>query len=128
MKSGQGFVLVFSIDSLASLIDLNEIHDEILRIKNDKHVPLVLAGNKIDLKANREVARNRGVNVGKSWGDAPYYETSARTKTFVDEVFVDLCKQMILKDQMDAQKREIESSKRKTKQQKGQSEKSCNIL
>lgn len=40
MKSGQGFLLVFSITSLASLIELHELRDQICRIKDSSSVPL----------------------------------------------------------------------------------------
>jgi hypothetical protein len=32
------------------------------------------------------------------WGNIPYYETSARRRLNVNEVFVDVCRQIIRKD------------------------------
>ncbi|KAI1809508.1 ras-domain-containing protein [Poronia punctata] len=97
MKTGQGFLLVFSITSPSSLNDIIRLREEITRIKDDENVPIVICGNKADLEDQRAVPRARGFEVSRKWG-APYYETSARTKTNVEEVFVDLCRQMFRKD------------------------------
>jgi Ras-related protein Rap-1B len=98
MKSGQGFLLVFSITSLSSLTELAELRDQIVRIKDDASVPLVIVGNKCDLEEDRAVSRARAFSVSQNWGNAPYYETSARRRANVDEAFVDLCRQIIRKD------------------------------
>ncbi|KAF2733783.1 ras-domain-containing protein [Polyplosphaeria fusca] len=99
MKTGQGFLLVFSITSTSSLRELAELREQIRQIKDDDRVPMVLVGNKSDLEEDRLVSRSRAFNVSQEWGDVPYYETSARRRANVDEVFEDLCRQIILKDQ-----------------------------
>jgi Ras-related protein Rap-1B len=99
MKTGQGFLLVFSITSLSSLQELNELRDQIIRIKDDENVPIVLVGNKCDLEEDRAVSRARAFAVSQAWGNAPYYETSARRRANVDECFRDLSRQIIRKDQ-----------------------------
>ncbi|KAI5464224.1 ras family-domain-containing protein [Mariannaea sp. PMI_226] len=97
MKTGQGFLLVFSITSSSSLSELAGLREEIIRIKDDENVPIVIVGNKCDLEENRAVPRAKGFSISQRWG-APYYEASARTRTNVDEVFVDLCRQMLRRD------------------------------
>ncbi|GAB0135062.1 hypothetical protein EsDP_00003414 [Epichloe bromicola] len=97
MKTGQGFLLVFSITSPSSLNELAGLREEIIRIKDDENVPMVIVGNKADLEESRAVQRAKGFSISQRWG-APYYESSARTRTNVDEVFVDLCRQMLRKD------------------------------
>lgn len=97
MKTGQGFLLVFSITSASSLAELAGLRDEIIRIKDDENVPIVICGNKADLEDQRAVPRTKGFSISQRWG-APYYEASARTRTNVDEVFIDLCRQMLRKD------------------------------
>ncbi|KAI9802563.1 MAG: Ras- protein rsr1 [Piccolia ochrophora] len=98
IESGQGFLLVFSITSLNSLSELSELREQIIRIKDDAKVPLVIVGNKSDLEDDRAVSRARAFATSQNWGNAPYYETSARRRDNVDEVFVDLCRQIILRD------------------------------
>ncbi len=92
MKSGQGFLLVFSLNSPSSLTEVTKLRDTIIRIKDDVSVPLVIVGNKCDLEEDLIVSP------ASRWGDAPYYETSARRRANVDEAFVDLCRQIIRKD------------------------------
>jgi GTPase SAR1 family protein len=98
MKQGQGFLLVFSITSASSLNELAELREQIVRIKDDDQVPLVIVGNKSDLEDDRAVPRARAFGLSQNWGNAPYYETSARRRANVDEVFIDLCRQIIRKD------------------------------
>jgi Ras-related protein Rap-1B len=98
MKTGQGFLLVFSITSLTSLTELYELRDQILRIKDSTTVPIVLVGNKSDLEDDRAVSRARAFQVSRSWGCVPYYEASARRRANVDEVFRDLCRQIMRQD------------------------------
>lgn len=98
MKQGQGFLLVFSITSMSSLNELAELREQIIRIKDDEKVPLVIVGNKSDLEEDRAVPRARAFGLSQNWGNAPYYETSARRRANVNEVFIDLCRQIIRKD------------------------------
>ncbi|KAK3943191.1 ras family-domain-containing protein [Diplogelasinospora grovesii] len=97
MKTGQGFLLVFSITSEASLEELKTLREEIIRIKDDENVPIVIVGNKADLIEQRMVDRKTAFALSQQWA-APYYESSARTRTNVEEVFVDLCRQMLRRD------------------------------
>jgi Ras-related protein Rap-1B len=117
IKSGHGFLLVFSITSLSSLYELSRLREQIIRIKEDETIPLVIVGNKSDLERERVVSRSEAFSISHSWGNTPYYETSARRRgkpppllrrqdtqlqmlintANVDEVFIDLCRQIIRK-------------------------------
>ncbi|KAG0633915.1 P-loop containing nucleoside triphosphate hydrolase protein [Tuber brumale] len=98
MKAGQGFLLVYSITSLSTLTELSDLRDQILRIKEADSVPLVIVGNKSDLEEDRAVRRDRAIMLSQKWGRVPFYETSARKRQNVDEVFLDLCRQMMRAD------------------------------
>ncbi|PWW74129.1 ras-domain-containing protein [Tuber magnatum] len=98
MKAGQGFLLVYSITSLSTLTELSDLRDQILRIKEANSVPLVIVGNKSDLEEDRAVRRDRAIMLSQKWGRVPFYETSARKRQNVDEVFLDLCRQMMRAD------------------------------
>ena len=80
MKTGQGFLLVFSITSQSSLYELASLREEIIRIKDDEDIPMVIVGNKSDLEDQRAVARTKVFSISQQWG-APYYEASARTRS-----------------------------------------------
>ena len=113
MAQGQGFLLGFSITSMSSLHELAELREQIVRIKDDENVPLVMVGNKLDLEEDRAVTRARAFQISQSWGNAPYYETSARHRANVDQVFVDLCRQIIRKDMYSTQAREQDEANRR---------------
>ncbi|WEW55983.1 Ras- protein rsr1 [Emydomyces testavorans] len=98
MKQGEGFLLVFSITSMSSLNELAELREQIIRIKDDENVPIVIVGNKSDLEEDRAVSRSKAFQLSQQWGNSPYYETSARRRANVDEAFIDLCRQIIRKD------------------------------
>ncbi|KAF7189493.1 Ras-related protein Rap-1b [Pseudocercospora fuligena] len=98
MRIGQGFLLVFSITSASSLRELVELRDQIVRTKGDPNFPIVLVGNKSDLEEDRAVSRAKAFQLSQSWGNIPYYETSARRATNINEVFIDVCRQIIRKD------------------------------
>jgi Ras-related protein Rap-1B len=98
MKSGQGFLLVFSITSTSSLKELSELREQLVNLKDDPQVPIVLVGNKCDLEEDRAVSRAQAFAVSQGWGNVPYYEASARRRQNVNEVFVDVCRQIIHRD------------------------------
>jgi Ras-related protein Rap-1B len=106
INSGQGFLLVFSITSLSSLNELYKLREQIIRIKDDEKVPLVIVGNKSDLEEDRAVSKAQALAVSEGWSHIPYYETSARRRANVDEAFMDLCGQIIRKDMASAQVRD----------------------
>ncbi|KAF9897619.1 Ras- protein Rap-1b [Lobosporangium transversale] len=94
MKNGQGFILVFSITAASTFDELTELHKQILRVKDSTTVPIVLVGNKCDLESDRRVAREKGDQLSARWGPTPYFETSARERTNVDEVFYELVRRI----------------------------------
>ena len=55
---------------------------------------MVLVGNKCDLENERAVSREKGMSLSQQWGGKPFYETSARFKINVDEVFYDVVRQI----------------------------------
>ena len=55
MKNGQGFVLVYSITAQSTFNDLQDLREQILRVKDTDDVPMVLVGNKCDLEDERVV-------------------------------------------------------------------------
>ncbi|KAB1267951.1 Ras-related protein Rap-2a [Camelus dromedarius] len=56
-------------------------------------VPVILVGNKVDLESEREVSSNEGRALAEEWG-CPFMETSAKSKTMVDELFAEIVRQM----------------------------------
>lgn len=98
MRTGHGFLLVYSITSLSTFHELTELRNQILQTKETDNVPIVIVGNKSDLGEDRAVTHNRAIQLSQSWGRVPFYETSARNRLNVDEVFMDLCRQIMRKE------------------------------
>ncbi len=88
-RTGQGFLIVYSITSRSTYDEAFMIRDNLLRLKDSDHVPMVLVGNKCDLEYERQVSTSEAQNAAKSWG-IPFFETSAKTRTNIDEAIHEL--------------------------------------
>lgn len=106
IKNGDGFILVYSINDLNSFKELIKLREQILKIKGSQNNCLmVLVGNKADLNyMERKVSIQDGIDLSESWGGIPFYETSALLRNNVDEVFIDLVRQIIRKEITDQRK------------------------
>jgi len=94
MKNGAGFLLVYSITSQGTFSDLQDIREQILRVKDTDDVPMILIGNKCDLESDRVVGRDQGQQLARSWGNCSFMETSAKARINVTEAFTDLVSQI----------------------------------
>jgi len=93
MRTGEGFLLVYSVTSRASFEEMTNWRDQILRIKACQRVPMVLCGNKCDLVEGRQVSKEEGQSVAKNWG-IQFLETSALSRKNVEEAFYSLVRQI----------------------------------
>ena len=89
-RSGEGFLCVFSVVDRETFVAASDFREQILRVKVDDHIPIILVGNKIDLAdERRDVPEDEAAAMASQWG-VPYVETSAKTKINVDKVYYDL--------------------------------------
>eukprot|EP01123_Difflugia_compressa_P000916 TRINITY_DN11039_c0_g1_i1.p1 TRINITY_DN11039_c0_g1~~TRINITY_DN11039_c0_g1_i1.p1 ORF type:complete len:188 (-),score=27.12 TRINITY_DN11039_c0_g1_i1:71-634(-) len=93
MRTGQGFLFVYSITSRFSFESLNELREQLLRVKDADRVPMVLCGNKCDLVEERQVSKTDGLDLANQW-KIPFQEASAYTRTNVEETFFDLVREI----------------------------------
>eukprot|EP00163_Fabomonas_tropica_P033809 TRINITY_DN910_c0_g1_i2.p2 TRINITY_DN910_c0_g1~~TRINITY_DN910_c0_g1_i2.p2 ORF type:complete len:121 (+),score=34.52 TRINITY_DN910_c0_g1_i2:818-1180(+) len=93
MRSGQGFLLVYSITARTSFEEVASFREQILRVKDADKVPMVLVGNKVDLERDREVSTNEGKELAKSF-ECPFVESSAKGRINVEEAFYDLVREI----------------------------------
>ncbi|KAJ3056242.1 Ras GTPase [Rhizophlyctis rosea] len=89
MRSGEGFLLVYTITSRSSFEEILSFQQQILRVKDRDSFPIVLVGNKCDLDHDRAVGVNEGKEMAKRFG-CRFLETSARMRVNVDEAFYSL--------------------------------------
>jgi len=93
IRSGQGFIIVYSITSRSTFEGLQSFHDQILRVKDTDSYPVVILGNKCDLEKDREVMTNEGKIFAEKI-KAPFYETSAKARINVEEGFYQLVREI----------------------------------
>nr|5WDR_A Chain A, Ras protein [Choanoflagellata]5WDR_B Chain B, Ras protein [Choanoflagellata]5WDS_A Chain A, Ras protein [Choanoflagellata]5WDS_B Chain B, Ras protein [Choanoflagellata] len=93
MRTGEGFLCVYSIDSQQSLDEIHSFREQILRVKDQDEVPMILVGNKCDLEEHREVSTEAGQAVAKSYS-IPFMETSAKKRINVEEAFYQLVREI----------------------------------
>lgn len=58
MRTGEGFLLVYSITSRESFEEITTFQQQILRVKDKDSFPMVVVGNKCDLEHERKVPYN----------------------------------------------------------------------
>lgn len=95
MKTGQGFLLVFSLTDHQSFEEISTFYNQIMRVKSElvSFVPLILVGNKNDLVDQRQVTTEEAVALAKKFS-AAYIETSAKTGENVTAAFYDLLREI----------------------------------
>src|SRR5437764_12649454 len=65
MRTGEGFLLVYSITSKQSFEEIMTFQQQILRVKDKDYFPIILVGNKCDLEGERQVSK-QGIRSSES--------------------------------------------------------------
>ncbi|KAG4078293.1 hypothetical protein HA402_013003 [Bradysia odoriphaga] len=113
MRSGEGFLLVFSLTDHASFAEITKFQKQILRVKDRDEFPMLLVGNKSDLEHQRHVSLEEAQQFSCSVG-MPYIECSAKLRINVDQAFHELVR-IVRKFQLAERPYIEESYKRKNK-------------
>ncbi|GAM20379.1 hypothetical protein SAMD00019534_035540 [Acytostelium subglobosum LB1] len=95
IRNGQAFMLVYSITSKSSFLDLESVKDQILRVKDMpvSKLPILVIGNKSDLENERQVQSQEAEKACAKWG-LPFMETSAKTNMNISSAFECLVREM----------------------------------
>lgn len=114
---GEGFLLVYSITNKSTFEELDEVCKEILMAKDpvpESGIPIVLVGNKCDLESDREVTKEEGEIMAKSWGEnVPFFEASAKDKINDKEIFYQIVREMKKRKESNAEEEIIKKKKKK---------------
>uniref|UniRef100_A0A3Q1NM35 small monomeric GTPase n=1 Tax=Bos taurus TaxID=9913 RepID=A0A3Q1NM35_BOVIN len=107
-RSGEGFLLVFSITEHESFTATAEFREQILRVKAEEDkIPLLVVGNKSDLEERRQVLVE---------------EARAKTRANVDKVFFDLMREIRTKKMSENKDK---NGKKSSKNKKSFKERCC---
>ncbi|TPX35799.1 hypothetical protein SmJEL517_g01992 [Synchytrium microbalum] len=93
MRTGEGFLCVYSITNRNSFEEITTFYQQILRVKDRDYFPCVLVGNKADLESERQVSVEEGRKLARDIG-CKFIETSAKKRLNVDEAFYALVREV----------------------------------
>lgn len=92
IRSGDGYIIVFSITSVTSFLEVNAIKEQlniVLDTDDNTLIPIILVGNKCDLEEYRQVQSSDAQRLAEEWR-VKYFETSAKNKTNINRIFEEL--------------------------------------
>ncbi|KAJ3447396.1 ras-like protein rasd [Anaeramoeba flamelloides] len=113
MRAGEGFLIIYAINSRNSFDEVSSFREQITRVKDSDDVPMIIVGNKNDLENERQVSQGEGTDLAKSF-NCPFIETSAKTRTNVEEAFFGLVRE-IRKIKFGTKEENTENTKKKKK-------------
>ncbi|NXU62544.1 RRAS2 protein, partial [Horornis vulcanius] len=93
MRTGEGFLLVFSVTDRGSFEEIYKFQRQILRVKDRDEFPMILVGNKADLDHQRQVIHLLLVTahfLPENSLKVMYMEASAKIRLNVDQAFHEL--------------------------------------
>jgi GTPase KRas protein len=93
IRTGQAFLLVYSITSRESFQYLDTCRNRIHDVKDNDRVPMVMIGNMSDLSNERVVSLQEAINLATEWR-IPYLEVSAKSYININECFSELVREL----------------------------------
>lgn len=93
MRTGEGFLLVYSINNRQSFEEIKTFQQQILRVKDKDYFPIIVVGNKCDLESERKVTQQEGEDLAQEFG-CKFIETSAKSRINVENAFYDLVREI----------------------------------
>ncbi|PRP82341.1 Ras GTPase [Planoprotostelium fungivorum] len=93
IRSGEGFVLVYSITAEESFLKVHSTIQDIHKCKDVDQFPVVIVGNKCDMEKDREVLTSHGRDFANGIG-APFFESSAKSRINTEEPFIELVREI----------------------------------
>lgn len=93
MRTGEGFLLVYSITSRQSFDEILVFQQQILRVKDKDYFPIIVVGNKCDLESDRQVTEAEGDALARSF-NCKFIETSAKSRINVDNAFYEIVREI----------------------------------
>ena len=118
IKSGDGFIFVYSVTNKVSFNKIKDIYEMAKNIKEVNDFPLIIVGNKEDLNNNRVISKNQGKKLAIEF-NCLFYETSALCNTNIQKIFNSIVKEII---------KEMKKNSEDTHQEKRNRRFKCTLL
>ncbi|XP_061567637.1 ras-related protein Rap-1b-like [Cololabis saira] len=90
IQNSDAFALVYAVDDPDSLEAVKSLREEILEVKEDKHTPIVVIGNKSDRHSERRVSSEDVLSTVEVDWNHIFLESSAKDDVNVMEAFKEL--------------------------------------
>nr|AAA21447.1 ras homologue 2 [Entamoeba histolytica] len=130
MRSGDGYVIVYSITSTTSFLEANGFREQLYRVLDkdvSEHVSIALCGNKYDLENERQVETAEAKKLADEW-KVLFFETSAKAKINITETFQALVKDIKVNRVSSEPTASIEPTDTKGKKERKPSKSKCELL
>ena len=86
-RSSSLAIIVYAINQRDSFKDLGLWIKE-LKLNNSPDIKIILVGNKLDLKEDRQIAYEEGQKFAEDYGFSYFFETSAKTGENIKKMFI----------------------------------------
>ncbi|KAI8801539.1 P-loop containing nucleoside triphosphate hydrolase protein [Cladochytrium replicatum] len=93
LKDGKGFLLVCALNDRATFEEIEQLREQIFRIKDTKRVPIIVCGNKCDLPQDQLEFDEPTLQTYCTGAKVPYFLTSAKENINVSQCFEELVKE-----------------------------------
>ena len=94
LKNCLGALIIYDITDKKTFDNVDNWIDNIYNVKDKKKFPLILIGNKIDLKDERIISFDEGKNKASNY-NIDFYESSAKENIYVEESFQHLIDKIV---------------------------------
>ncbi|KAH7088658.1 ras-like protein [Auriculariales sp. MPI-PUGE-AT-0066] len=93
MRTGEGFLLVYSITSRNSFEEIETFYQQIIRVKDRDAFPVVIVANHCEREYERQVGMNEGRELARRL-NCGFVEASTTGRINVDEAFYTLVREI----------------------------------
>jgi GTPase SAR1 family protein len=87
LRCGQGFIVVYDITDRNSFLKVDHYIKKIYDQTEEINIPIMLVGNKCDLKSDRNVSIEEGKEKAEKYQNVKFFETSAKCSTNLEEMY-----------------------------------------
>jgi GTPase KRas len=93
MRTGEGFLICFSLIDKKTIDECQIFIDQIKKVKDVDHFPGILVGCKCDLIEERQIPMQDILKFSND-NSIPYIETSSKNNVKVDDCFLEIVKEI----------------------------------